>query len=300
MNPFCHPVPKFGETREVIEDHMMTRILSNATSRFLIGACLSVGIASAAAAQDNDDPMEGTDEGRSPDGVTSERVEELIDGGIIDRQARIGEDMLVIGREVERIQAIRDLLSLLGVEGLRAHYPDLAESLEGSPLVLSSRITEAELEAELEEALSRDEDADDLLDVTSSVAPVGGDTLMDAPVRTDGESTEPAENEIDNLRQDLEQMMQASRQEITRNIMAELDGRLPEQEEQRRERPREISLREIYGARGEYRAIIRFGDRRVQVREGDELPGDITIEEIGSDYLETMSRGEIERFDLSG
>jgi type IV pilus biogenesis protein PilP len=79
-------------------------------------------------------------------------------------------------------------------------------------------------------------------------------------------------------------------------LEAELERRAPEDAQS----AQPISLREIYGSPGDLRAVIFHGSERVMVREGDTLPGGVTIVTVGQDYIDLVRAGREIRLSLRG
>ena len=237
----------------------------------------------------------------STDAVTQENIDVLTRSGIIERQARIGEELLIIEREIRRVQQIQTLMEIIGYEGVLTLYPEMADVIEGSPLEIRARLRQAELERDLQEALNPGTDEAN----GQTTAGAGGDVplahptgIMDAPVapRPDGEPTATEQMEQADP-QGFETALEEARQQIMAEMQAELE-RLTSSGDAQSAQP--ISLREIYGSPGNLRAVVFHGAERIQVREGDTLPGGVTVRAIGQDYIDLDRSGREIRLSLRG
>lgn len=235
----------------------------------------------------------------SVDPVTQENIDVLTESGIIERQAKIGQDILIIEREIRRVKQVQELMELIGYEGVIALYPEMADVVKGSPLEVRARLRQAELERDLDEVLNPEADSTPSRSVSgdgsgegSEEAPTG---LMDAPIAPrPGDASDGARTSGE---QDFTAALEEARQQIMSEMQAELDRRNDPGDEQSAQ---PISLRAIYGTRGNLRAVIFHGSERVQVREGDTLPGNVTIHTIGQDFILLDRAGREIRLSLRG
>lgn len=224
-----------------------------------------------------------------PDEVSTSIEERLVTGGIIDRQSRIGEDVLILQRENDRIKALEELIAAVGLEGLRALYPDLAVSIETSPLALRSQLEVVQLVNELEEAINgpKEETPPPEAPVASAAGdePPRGFIEMDiAPAGTIAGAEQMTPEDIERLREE-------EREKVRKEMELEMieANRLPP-----------VSLREIYGSGAEAWAVISVEGEKVKVRPGDSLPGGMTIKTIGQDSIELQNGEETVTLSIRG
>jgi hypothetical protein len=233
----------------------------------------------ATSAQDEVSPDAGSAEptvvrtpAESEDPMVTEEVERLDASGLIRRQARIGEDILVLDREIRRAEAVQSLVSQMGYEAFLAAYPDLAASFAESPILLQAEIDTLGLKRELERL--RKGEADAPVEPERTAPRNDGSDFFQIPVRSE-DTRGPAEPEIETST-DIE-------------VPAEVKDRdIP------------ISLREIYGSSGRFFAVIAHGVDRIRVEAGDELPGDTIIEAVGENWVDVNRRGETVRIFIRG
>ncbi|MEP3670774.1 MAG: hypothetical protein ABJN42_29095 [Roseibium sp.] len=216
-----------------------------------------------------------------PDELSEEMEKRLVEGGIIDRQARIGEDVLILRREGDRIKALEEVIDSIGLEGFRAMYPEIADEIDSSPLALRSQIEVVNLIRELEEAIKGPEPEEpvegDVPVASNEDEERPGFIEMDiAPAGTIAGATQMTDREIEKLRE-----------EERATARAEL-----EREQAMASQTPAISLREIYGSGSEVYAIIAMGADRVRVRAGDTLPGGLVIRNIGMDTIDVIDESD--------
>lgn len=242
-------------------------------------------------------PATSQEDPASVDPVTQESIELLQDSGVIKRQSRIGEDILVIEREIRRVQQIQTLMELIGYEGVISLYPEMADVVKGSPLEVRARLRQAELKRDLNNILEPEDketpsgpDSGAEPDESPDTRPTG---IMNAPVSPrPGDGPENTSDE-----KDFAAALEEAREQIMSEMQAELDRRSVTDDAQS---AKPISLRAIYGTRGSLRAVIFHGSQRVRIREGDTLPGDVTVRTIARDFIVLDRSGREIRLSLKG
>lgn len=207
------------------------------------------------------------------DPMVRREIIELRRSGLIDFQGQVGTDLLAIERLQRRAQAIRGLMADLGTEGLRQFDPDLYVAMENSPILLNQRLAEIRLRRDLEAELAADQEEDATptpgMDDLAAAGRQGPANMFDGPPFTTawvGEAP-PVEAPMD----------------------------FTTTEEPAEEAPPPIvdfpiSLREILGSNGVYRAVILHGQELIRVEVGDMLPNDTEIIEVMMDRLRVRRR----------
>ena len=203
------------------------------------------------------------------DPVVRNEVMELRRTGLIEFQGQVGTDLLTIERLQRRAQAIQSLIGSVGTEGLKQFDPALYEALETSPVMMNQRIAELRLQRELEEErrlLEEGAEADDgEVVVAARVGRVGpADIFNSAPF-----TPQPVIEDVE-------------------EVVEEVPAYEPPPPPPIVDFP--ISLREILGFNGEYRAVILHGSELVRVEAGDQLPNDTEILEIRDDRIQVRRR----------
>ena len=210
--------------------------------------------------------------------------------GVISRQAGVGEDILIMDRELKRAQSIDSLIALMGVDGFRTTFPELYELLKDSPIMLRAEIQRHELigalkvakdgpepEKKIDAALRPRDDGSSFFQMPEPpVAPGNG---MPPPVSQNAPPAEAAEDVTP-----ADALAPAPALAKPQAVVVSIP----------------ISLREVYGLDGEFYAIITHGDERIRVSEGDVLPGETTIKAIGDGYIDIIRRGEEIRIRIRG
>lgn len=265
----------------------MTHMKISLTSGFLALTCVMAVT-----------PGFAQDTAASVDPVTQEDFDVLTRSGIIERQARIGGEILIIEREIRRVQQIQSLIELIGHKGVVNLYPEFAEVVQGTPLEMRAQLREALLEKSLNDALMSEVSENDEQVDAEAIATLAEDQffgIMDAPVvPRPGSNLEEPE---DHLAMNFEEALEETRLQIMAELEAELDRRVNPEDAQAAQ---PISLREIYGSPGDLRAVIFHGSERVQIREGDTLPGGVSVITIGPDFVDLDRYGYDIRLSLRG
>lgn len=243
------------------------------------GLAFSLALGGIASAQDSGSAAPAEDP------VVSAEVARLQDLDLIMRQSKLGEDILILDREVARAEALKALITEIGPDGFRAAYPELAAALEGSPMMLRAEKEVAELAAELA--------------AVTAPAAVPAPEASAAVPRSDGSDLlrggEPAQGvgDIANDLTDQTAAVAALMEELAKTpVAATQDAPLMGGEPP--------SLREIHGLSGEYEAVVSQGSERMQVIKGDVLPGGFTVEAIGENWIDLRKGEETVRLNIRG
>lgn len=201
-------------------------------------------------------------EGGSSDPVTAGAAELLEQSGVIVRQSRLGEGLLILERQLRHAEAIERLVNLLGPDAMIEVAPGQFRNFADTPAGIRARIELMRLEREYQ-------------DITKPPPTSQGPQAS----RDDGSSV------------DIEAMIERR--------LSEMSPSQP-QTQATPEAPREdpippISLREIYGSGDDLMAILQFGEDLVRVRSGDVLGrgvhvvrverNGVRIERLGQEFL---------------
>ncbi len=201
-------------------------------------------------------------EGGSSDPVTAGAADLLEESGVIVRQSRLGEGLLILERQLRHAEAVERLVNLLGPDAMIEVAPGQFRNFADTPAGMRARIELMRLEREYQE-------------ITQPPPTSRGPQAT----RDDGSSV------------DIDAM-------IERRI-SEMSPSRP-QAEAPPEAPREdpippISLREVYGSGDDLTAILQFGEDLVRVRSGDVLGrgvrvirverSGVRIERLGQEFL---------------
>ena len=213
--------------------------------------------------------------------------------GVVTRQARIGEDILVIDREIRRAQAVDQLVGYLGRDAFEKAYPDLAEDLHKSPIILRAELEKQELINKIEAAKTKktedgkEEDDPKPRDDGSSfftMIPSGPASKAPAAATADGKPA-PTNGPSANAETPAPStIMEAESPEPVKEAIQDIP----------------ISLRQIFGLADDLTAVIDHGGERIRVQSGDVLPNDTVIEFIGDDYIKIKRHGESVRMQIRG
>lgn len=257
-------------------------------------AALLLALASAAHAQDDlqpgvmdmtaDENVVAGEISEEPDALVSnvdpivqEDISSLRSSGVVEMQARIGQDLVVIDRLQRRAEALQGMIATVGVEGLKQFDAELYEALKDSPLVLNQMIEEEKLRRELEKAKAGDE-----ADTDQPVDPAALDPLaffqqggMGAMVpQQSAPFPEPVVEVEESLVTD-DVPMPVEEVELLPTVSI----------------GSEIVLREVYGSADSLKAIISHGSEDIRVEAGDMLPNDTEIKAIFENRI-TVRRGD--------
>ena len=219
-------------------------------------------------------------------------------GDVIKRQAKISEDLLIMGREIALIDTISGIVETIGIEGLREIYPELAARVEGTPIALKAEIGRATLESQLDTiALERAKMQADTAALAAAETPVepvvetedaGGFMGMTvAPVGADLNAQQEMQMQIDAQRDaELQALMGRSTDTVIIDGTAETTEVTTVSESV--VTAAEVKLVEVYGAAGDLRARIDVRGNVTTVRVGDAV-ADLGIGAIGPDFIEVAT-----------
>lgn len=192
--------------------------------------------------------------GQVTDPITTEATELLDGSGLLARQSRLGEGILILDRQLKHAEAIEKLIEVLGPDATIEVAPGEFLRFSDTPAGLRAQIEMVRLRKELE----------------GLNAP---DAATDArPARSDGS--------------ELMEIIDRRLSELSAAEEPEPENPSPEGE------ARLISVREIFGTAGDLSAVLRYGADRVRVREGDSLLGGVRILSIQPDGVRVSRRGQ--------
>jgi len=189
------------------------------------------------------------------DPITTEATELLDETGILARQSKLGEGVLILNRQLQHAEAIERLIQVLGPDAMIEVSPGEFLRFSDTPAGLRAQIEMARLRRELEGLSAPEAPAPDA-----------------RPARSDGS--------------ELIELIDRRLSELSGEQDAAQDQPSPEGE------ARLISLREIFGTPGSLSAVLRYGPDRVRVREGDSLIGGVRIVSISQDGVMISRRGQ--------
>jgi CHASE3 domain sensor protein len=230
------------------------------------------------------------------DAYARKETDRLDETNIVEEQSRIGEDILIIGRQTERAEAIDKLVEYLGSDAFRKLYPELAETLDKSPILLRADKNRADLELSLK-AVEHE--------IENFGIPTEDEAEDEAPVAIteDGEINpvilEAIEKMISERDAAVEEKIAAAREEAANEVLEQLSaGRFmgdPNIDsgsgEDAYNHAQPVSLREIYGSGGKFTAVILQGSERTRIYEGDILNDGSEVEKI-TDNSVVIRNGE--------
>ena len=194
--------------------------------------------------------------GQATDPITTEATALIDESGLLTRQSRIGEGVLLLERQLRHAETIGKLIELLGPDAEIEVAPGEFMRFSETPAGLRARIEMARLQRELEQMSAPPPSA------------VGAQ-----PARDDGSEL------IEMIDQRLTQLEQAG-------VEASPGDQPPG------EQTRPLSVREIFGSGADLSAILQYGPDRVRVRAGDSLIGGLRIISIEADGVRVNQRGQ--------
>ena len=217
------------------------------------------------------------------DAYAKKETDRLDRTNIVEEQSRIGEDILIIDRQTQRAEAIDKLVAYLGSDAFRKLYPDLAATLDNSPILLRADKDRADLELSLKatqteiENFGMEEEAE-----VGEPAPVAitEDGKLN-PIIIDAVNAMIAERDAA-----VEEKIATAREEAAQEVLEQISagrfmGGNPEDAgEMGYTAPPPVSLREIYGSGGKFTAVILEGSERSRIYEGDILNDGGEVEKI--------------------
>jgi len=232
----------------------------------------------------------------SIDPIAREDLDRLDRLGVVGAQARIGEDILIIDRQIRRAEAIQTLIGYLGVEGFKLQYPHLAADLKDSPILLQADLTKAQLLAEIRAANSDEEVVKDVPQPRDDGSSFFDQASMQPPqLSPSGRPLPTGDNSAKTLDPAITALIEAEVAKATERLMEETESEVEPEPEYV-----PISLREVYGLNGELYAIIIHGEERIRVRAGDRLPNDTLIQSIEPDAMTILRRGQVTKIRIRG
>lgn len=193
--------------------------------------------------------------GQVTDPITTEATELLDESGLLSRQSRLGEGILILDRQLQHAEAIEKLIEVLGPDATIEVAPGEFLRFSDTPAGLRAQIEMVRLKKELEGL--------------NAPAAAAADAR---PARSDGA--------------ELMEIIDRRLSELTEAEESEPASPSPEGE------ARLISVREIFGTAGDLSAVLRYGADRVRVREGDSLIGGVRILTIQPDGVRVSRRGQ--------
>ena len=174
--------------------------------RILIGVCAGVTVAiiglallqpaGPASAQDGTQPLQVQPPGSAlpgqptTDPITNEQIELLKESGLIDKQSKLSEGLLLMDRQLRQAQLVEQLLAVLGPDAEIEVTPGEFKSFANTPAGLQERIDYLELQAELKTAKLAAGVAEDAGSKISEIFGKSGD--LSAVVTLDGQAKEVA------------------------------------------------------------------------------------------------------------
>lgn len=189
------------------------------------------------------------------DPITAESAELLDESGLLARQSRLGEGVLILDRQLQHAEAIERLIEVLGPDAMIEVAPGEFLRFSDTPAGLRAKIEMVRLRKELE-------------GLTAPAAPPA--------------EARPARNDGSDLMEMIDQRLSELSQEGQETADAEPD--LSE--------VRMISVREIFGTPDDLSAVLRYGPDRVRVQEGDALIGGVRVLDIRADGVLISRRGQ--------
>lgn len=193
---------------------------------------------------------------QATDPITTEATDLIDESGLLSRQSRIGEGVLLLERQLRHAETIEKLIELLGPDAEIEVAPGEFMRFSDTPAGLRARIEMARLQRELE---------------LMSAPPVA--TGAAQPARDDGSEL------IERIDQRLTELERAG-------FEADAGGQPTE------EQARPLSVREIFGSGADLSAILQYGPDRVRVRSGDSLIGGLRVLSVEPDGVRVTQRGQ--------
>lgn len=232
------------------------------------------------------------------DPVIAAELRRLDAMGTLERQASMGEDILIIDREIKRAEAIQTLIGYLGADGFKLHYPMLAQQLENSPIMLTADLEHHKLLGEIEVAKAGPAAAE------APAAPTArddGSSFLDGgPIAMPEEVAEaPTPSAL--LGPDGKFSPEVARllADEIRKIAAET-AKIEEAAASSEGRVRGLSLRGVFGAGDALRAVLIMDGEQRTAKVGDKLPNDTIVEAIDLDSITLLRSGTVVKLDLGG
>lgn len=252
-------------------------------------AAFAILAAQAAVAQDTEEPSdlmvdpatpEMSDIADSVDPIVRQDIMELRSSGVVALQSKIGTELITIDRLQARAAALEGLLGTLGVDGLKQFDPEIYEAMKDSPLVLNQMIEELKLRQELE-AIQNGTDEEVVAEAADEGQRFGPpDVFQQAPFAP-----------VQDIYVPQEPIAAPVVEDMPMNPLPVIDVPQLTMDDFADTQKNEISLREIYGGAGVFKAVILHGEEVMKVEAGDRLPNDTEILTIQDDRI-TVRRGD--------
>ncbi len=238
----------------------------------------------------------------SVDPIT-EQAARLLDGsGLIARQAALSQSLLLMERQIRQAELIKTLLSTLGPDAWIEVAPGEFRSFAETPVALRERIALVELEKQLEELQTEDENSPSVLRERVEAARLRQELAeIEATILSTSQGASGTGQQLTDAAgtDDLSAALAGSFAGATGENQLPAAQAVPPAEPPPpvvTETP--ISLREVAGLNGAFWAVIGYGEELLRVEAGDILPGDVQIGEIGPNFLNFERRGEPRRLIL--
>ena len=143
--------------KTVIRRRPILYVLGAAVAVMLTGFAV-VSPAGPASAQDGTQPLAAQPPGNAPPGqpttdpITNEQIELLKESGLIDKQSRLSEGLLLMDRQLRQAELVEQLLTVLGPDAEIEVTPGEFKSFADTPAGLKQRIDYLKLQADLQAA----------------------------------------------------------------------------------------------------------------------------------------------------
>jgi type IV pilus biogenesis protein PilP len=212
-------------------------------------------------------------------------------------------------RQVQFAEQVNQLIDILGPDAQIEVAPGVFQSFANTPAGKRAQLDMIELDRSAELAsieYDRKKQLDELdfeknlaaltPEEKAPVAVAGG--LL--PPRSDGsefQSMDGSAAPTDPLAGIDPDVVAALSNRITETVRASMPAPAPEAA------PAEtsgLSLRQVFGANGDFVGIVMIDGERVRVRAGDDLPNGIKVTTVGEDFVEIETGGNSKRLSIRG
>lgn len=248
-------------------------------------------------------------DGSAPDPVVTTMTDLVKSTGLIERQSEMGQGLLLMQRQVQFAEQVNQLIDILGPDAQIEVAPGVFQSFANTPAGKRAQLDMIELDRSAELAsieYDRKKQLDELdfeknlaaltPEEKAPVAVAGG--LL--PPRSDGsefQSMDGSAAPTDPLAGIDPDVVAALSNRITETVRASMPAPAPEAA------PAEtsgLSLRQVFGANGDFVGIVMIDGERVRVRAGDDLPNGIKVTTVGEDFVEIETGGNSKRLSIRG
>ena len=189
---------------------------------------------------------------QAQDPITAEAADLLDESGLIARQSRLGEGVIILDRQLRHAEAVEKLIRLLGPDAMIEIAPGEFMRFADTPAGLRARVEMLRLEQEIRQ--------------------------MSEPPPTPA-AAQPARSDGSELIEMIDQRISELTDQTSTGAPEGRDGP-------------QIFLREISGVGSELSAVLQYGADRVRVSAGDALPGEIRILSVERDGVRLVRRGQ--------